>query len=101
MRKNNKKRIFKLILVGIILIFSSCNENSSNKDFFLGGEIINPSSKYVNFYYNNIKIDSISSCLYYTFAISIFNGEKYLNYINNGQCVKRRLNILNNNQRII
>ena len=59
MRKNNKMRIFKLILVGIILIFSSCNENSSNKDFFLGGEIINPSSKYVNFYYNNIKIDSI------------------------------------------
>ena len=59
MRKNNKMRIFKLILVGIILIFSSCDENSSNKDFFLGGEIINPSSKYVNFYYNNIKIDSI------------------------------------------
>ncbi|MAV21712.1 MAG: hypothetical protein CMC27_00160, partial [Flavobacteriaceae bacterium] len=28
-------------------------------DFFLGGEIINPSSNYVNFYYNNIKIDSI------------------------------------------
>ena len=59
MRKNNKMRIFKLILVGIILIFSSCNKNSSNKDFFLGGEIINPSSNYVNFYYNNIKIDSI------------------------------------------
>ena len=27
--------------------------------FFLGGEIINPSSSYVNFYFNNIKIDSI------------------------------------------
>ena len=30
-----------------------------NNSFFLGGEIINPSSSYVNFYYNNIKIDSI------------------------------------------
>ena len=60
MRKNNKMKIFKLIIVGIILIFSSCNKNISNKDFFLGGEIINPSSNYVNFYYNNIKIDSIA-----------------------------------------
>ena len=59
MRKNNKLKISKLILVGIIFIFSSCNNKNLNDDFFLGGEIINPSSNYVNFYYNNIKIDSI------------------------------------------
>ena len=59
MRKNSKLRIFKLILVSIIFIFSSCNNGNSKDDFFLGGEIINPSSNYVNFYYNNIKIDSI------------------------------------------
>ena len=59
MRKNSKLRIFKLILVSIIFIFSSCNNTNSKDDFFLGGEIINPSSNYVNFYYNNIKIDSI------------------------------------------
>ena len=59
MRKNSKLRIFKLILVSIIFIFSSCNNKNSSDDFFLGGEIINPSSNYVNFYYNNIKIDSL------------------------------------------
>ena len=59
MRKNSKLRIFKLILVSIIFIFSSCNNKNSRDDFFLGGEIINPSSNYVNFYYNNIKIDSL------------------------------------------
>ena len=59
MRKNNKLKISKLILVGIIFIFSSCNNKNQKDDFFLGGEIINPSSNYVNFYYNNIKIDSI------------------------------------------
>jgi len=59
MRKNSKLRIFKLILVSIIFIFYSCNNINSSDDFFLGGEIINPSSNYVNFYYNNIKIDSL------------------------------------------
>ena len=59
MRKNSKLRIFKLILVSIIFIFSSCNNKNSRDDFFLGGEIINPSSNYVNFYYNNVKIDSL------------------------------------------
>jgi len=59
MRKNSKLRIFKLILVSIIFIFSSCNNKNLSDDFFLGGEIINPSSNYVNFYYNNIKIDSL------------------------------------------
>ena len=59
MRKNSKLRFFKLILVSIIFIFSSCNNKNSRDDFFLGGEIINPSSNYVNFYYNNVKIDSL------------------------------------------
>ncbi len=59
MRKNNTLIFFKLIiLVNILFFFNSCN----NKDpdvFFLGGEIINPSSSSVNVYRNNIKIDSI------------------------------------------
>ena len=60
MRKNNKLKFLKLIIVTIILIFSnSCNNDLVSYDFFLGGEIINPSSNNVNFYYNNIKIDSI------------------------------------------
>ena len=60
MRKNNKLKFLKLIIVVIILFFSnSCNNDTLSDDFFLGGEIINPSSNYVNFYYNNIKIDSI------------------------------------------
>ena len=60
MRKNNKLKFLKLIIVAIILFFSnSCNNDALRDDFFLGGEIINPSSNYVNFYYNNIKIDSI------------------------------------------
>jgi hypothetical protein len=60
MRKNNKLKFLKLIILAIILFFSnSCNNNNSRDNFFLGGEIINPSSNYVNFYYNNIKIDSI------------------------------------------
>ena len=60
MRKNNKLKFLKLIIVAIILFFSnSCNNDTLRDDFFLGGEIINPSSNYVNFYYNNIKIDSI------------------------------------------
>ena len=60
MRKNSKMKFLKLIIVVIILFFSSsCNQENQNTSFFLGGEIINPSSGYVNFYYNNIKIDSI------------------------------------------
>ena len=60
MRKNNKLKFLKLIIVAIILFFSnSCNNDTLRDDFFLGGEIINPPSNYVNFYYNNIKIDSI------------------------------------------
>ena len=60
MRKNNKLKFLKLIILAIILFFSnSCNIKNSRDSFFLGGEIINPSSNYVNFYYNNIKIDSI------------------------------------------
>ena len=60
MRKNNKLKFLKLIILAIILFFSnSCNIKNSRDNFFLGGEIINPSSNYVNFYYNNIKIDSI------------------------------------------
>ncbi|MDA8704024.1 hypothetical protein N9M00_01655 [Flavobacteriaceae bacterium] len=60
MRKNNKLKFLKLIILAIILFFSnSCNNKNSVDNFFLGGEIINPSSNYVNFYYNNIKIDSI------------------------------------------
>jgi hypothetical protein len=53
-------KFLKLIIVVIILFFSSsCNQDNQSNSFFLGGEIINPSSGYVNFYYNNIKIDSI------------------------------------------
>ena len=60
MRKNSKMKFLKLIIVVIILFFSSsCNQDNQSNSFFLGGEIINPSSGYVNFYYNNIKIDSI------------------------------------------
>ncbi len=60
MRKNNKLRILKLIITIIILCYSySCNNENINNYFFLGGEIINPTSRYVNFYYNDIKIDSI------------------------------------------
>ena len=60
MRKNSKLISLKLIIVVIILFFSiSCNEYNQTNSFFLGGEIINPSSRYVSFYYNNIKIDSI------------------------------------------
>ena len=60
MRKNSKLKFLKLIILAIILFFSnSCNNKNSRDNFFLGGEIINPSSNYVNFYYNNIKIDSI------------------------------------------
>ena len=60
MRKNSKMKFLKLIIAVIILSFSiSCNQVNPNTSFFLGGEIINPSSGYINFYYNNIKIDSI------------------------------------------
>lgn len=60
MRKNSKLKFLKLIIAIIILLFPiSCSEDNQNNSFFLGGEIINPSSGYVNFYYNNIKIDSI------------------------------------------
>jgi hypothetical protein len=53
-------KFLKLIIVVIILFFSSsCNQDNQSNSFFLGGEIINPSSGFVNFYYNNIKIDSI------------------------------------------
>ena len=60
MRKNSKLRIFKLILSTFIFTFLiSCNQKNLREDFYLGGEIINPSSRFVNFYYNNVKIDSI------------------------------------------
>ena len=60
MRKNSKLKFLKLIKPVIITIFLiSCSEDNQNDSSFLGGEIINPSSSYVNFYYNNIKIDSI------------------------------------------
>ena len=60
MRKNSKLKFLKLIIPVIISIFLiSCSEDNQNDSFFLGGEIINPSSNYVNFYFNNIKIDSI------------------------------------------
>ncbi len=60
MRKNSKLKFLKLIIIVFILFFSiSCNDDNQSNSFFLGGEIINPSSSYVNFYYNNIKIDSI------------------------------------------
>tara|TARA_B100000678_G_scaffold59738_1_gene48249 strand:- start:273 stop:1676 length:1404 start_codon:yes stop_codon:yes gene_type:complete len=60
MRKNSKLKFLKLIIAIIILLFPiSCSEDNQNNSFFLGGEIINPSSGYINFYHNNIKIDSI------------------------------------------
>ena len=60
MRKNNKMRISKLILSTFIFTFLiSCNQKNLKEDFYLGGEIINPSSRFVNFYFNNVKIDSI------------------------------------------
>ena len=60
MRKNSKLRISKLILSTFIFPFIiSCNQKNLNEEFYLGGEIINPSSRFVNFYYNNVKIDSI------------------------------------------
>jgi len=59
MRKNNTLTFFKLIiLVNILFFFNSCNNDDPNV-FFIGGEIINPSSSSVNIYRNNIKIDSI------------------------------------------
>ena len=60
MRKYNKLRISKLILSTFIFLFLiSCNQENFKEDFYLGGEIINPSSRFVSFYYNNVKIDSI------------------------------------------
>jgi hypothetical protein len=60
MRKNSKLRISKLILSTFIFLFLiSCNQENFKEDFYLGGEIINPSSRFVSFYYNNVKIDSI------------------------------------------
>ena len=59
MRKNNTLIILKLIIiVNILFFFNSCN-NDSPSVFFIGGEIINPSSSNLNIYRNNIKIDSI------------------------------------------
>jgi len=59
MRKNNTLMFFKLIiLVNILFFFNSCN-NSNPNVFYIGGEIVNPSSSNVNIYRNNIKIDSI------------------------------------------
>jgi len=59
MRKNNTLIFFKLIiLVNILFFFNSCNNNDPNV-FYIGGEIINPSSSSVNIYRNNIKIDSV------------------------------------------
>ena len=59
MRKNNTLIFFKLIiLVNILFFFNSCNNNDPNV-FYIGGEIVNPSSSSVNIYRNNIKIDSI------------------------------------------
>ncbi len=59
MRKNNTLIFLKLIiLVNILFFFNSCNYKDRDV-FFLGGEIINPSSSSVNVYRNNIKIDSI------------------------------------------
>ena len=60
MRKNSKLKISKLILSTFICSFLiSCNQENFKEDFYLGGEIINPSSRFVNFYFNNVKIDSI------------------------------------------
>ena len=59
MRKNNTLIILKLIIiVNILFFFNSCS-NDSPSVFFIGGEIINPSSSNLNIYRNNIKIDSI------------------------------------------
>ena len=59
MRKNNTLIFFKLIiLVNILFFFNSCNNNDPSV-FYIGGEIVNPSSSSVNIYRNNIKIDSI------------------------------------------
>tara|TARA_B100001146_G_scaffold113842_1_gene100315 strand:- start:1887 stop:3290 length:1404 start_codon:yes stop_codon:yes gene_type:complete len=60
MRKNNTLIFFKLIiLVNILFFFNSCNYKKDSNVFFIGGEIINPSSSDVNIYRNNIKIDSV------------------------------------------
>ena len=60
MRKNNTLIFLKLIiLVNILFFFNSCNFKKDSNVFFIGGEIINPSSSNVNIYRNNIKIDSI------------------------------------------
>ena len=59
MRKNNTLIILKLIIiVNILFFFNSCSNDNPNV-FFIGGEIINPSSSNLNIYKNNIKIDSI------------------------------------------
>ena len=59
MRKNNTLIILKLIIiVNILFFFNSCS-NDKPSVFFIGGEIINPSSSNLNIYRNNIKIDSI------------------------------------------
>ena len=59
MRKNNTLMFSKLIIVvNILFFFNSCSNNDPNV-FYIGGEIINPSSSNVNIYRNNIKIDSI------------------------------------------
>jgi len=59
MRKNNTLIFSKLIIVvNILFFFNSCNNDDPNV-FYIGGEIINPSSSNVNIYRNNIKIDSI------------------------------------------
>ena len=59
MRKNNTLIILKLIIiVNILFFFNSCSNDNPNV-FFIGGEIINPSSSNLNIYRNNIKIDSI------------------------------------------
>ncbi|MEC7880176.1 MAG: hypothetical protein VX718_02495, partial [Bacteroidota bacterium] len=41
-----------------MFFFNSCNNNDPSV-FYIGGEIINPSSSNVNIYRNNIKIDSV------------------------------------------
>ena len=52
-------QILKLIIiVNILFFFNSCS-NDNPSVFFIGGEIINPSSSNLNIYRNNIKIDSI------------------------------------------
>tara|TARA_B100001057_G_scaffold49121_1_gene43812 strand:- start:409 stop:1812 length:1404 start_codon:yes stop_codon:yes gene_type:complete len=92
MGKNNKLKFLKLIILTIILFFSnSCNNEVSNSDFFLGGEIINPSSSYVNFYFNNIKIDSIQ----------LDSDNKFFKKIENIQPGIYRIEHLPENQNII